>query len=546
MAASSVSYHRFTTEPAVLRRPEQGTDTDRTRRAVLLLILTLFVPGAAQIAAGHRGLGRMALAVTVAVWGVVLVGIALFFTLRGLLLNLLAQPFTLWLLTVVLVALALGWAILWVDTFRLLRFSTLAPGLKPIIAVTTVVLMAVTSGGLSFGAHLAHESRESLSGIFGSGPAIDAVDGRYNFLLLGADAGEGRDGLRPDSINVVSVNERSGETILISVPRNFQNAPFREGSPLWDVYPSGYDCGDECIINFLYTDVMNDHQDLYPDAEDPGAAAMMDAVSGIVDLEVNGYVMVDMDGFTQLIDAMGGVGVDSGGWVPYRGPRPDGTWGDNWWSPGEYTFTGEQALSYARSRDFASDYNRIQRQQCVQQAMIAQFNPQTLLTRFSEIMDAGGQVVETNLPQSQLGSFVDLAVEAREREPQRVVLGAPDFGDAGDMFSTFPEFEQIHQRIDELIAQEESSGGWFGSGVTGPQSGGTWQPVLGTAVVSATVDSRDAVDGDEPDLEEEVPVPTQPDGSPLTEDFLRESQDAGEETILREAASSNYDCTPGG
>lgn len=123
--------------------------------------------------------------------------------------------------------------------------------------------------------------------------------------------------------------------------------------------------------------------------------------------------MVDMGGFAELIDAMGGVSLQSGGWVPYRGVRPDGEWGDAWWAPGDYTFSGEEALAYARSRNFSSDYNRIQRQQCIQQAMISQFNPQTLLTQFGEIMQAGENLVETNLPQSQLGSFLDLAVDAR-------------------------------------------------------------------------------------------------------------------------------------
>ncbi|GAB3192613.1 LCP family protein [Nesterenkonia suensis] len=567
MTAPHITYHRFRTEPEVVRDPQAGSVTDRTRRAILLLVLTLVMPGSAQIAAGHRGFGRKALAVTLGTWAVLLVGVVMFFTLRGLLLGLLTSPFALWLLTVLLAALAIGWAVLWLDTFRLVRFAGLAPGLKPIVAVATVVLMALTSGGLGYGAHLVNESRASLSGIFGAGPAIDAVDGRYNFLLLGADAGEGREGLRPDSIHVVSVNERSGESILISIPRNFQNAPFSEDSPLWEAYPEGYNCGNECIINFLYTDVLNHHQDLYPDADDPGAEAMMDAASGILDLEVKGYVMVDMDGFAQLIDAMGGVSVDSGGWVPYRGPRPDGTWGDNWWGPGEYTFSGQQALAYARSRTFSSDYNRIQRQQCIQQAMIAQFNPQTLLTRFTEIMDAGEQVVETNLPQSQLGSFLDLAVDAREHQPQRLVLGAPDFGTAGDQFSTYPDFDQIHQRVDELIEDEEGAGGWFGSaGSQGPvldaarvsaSPGLTASPrvpaspglsasprVPASPGLSASVETRDAVEEDEPNLEEETEIPTQPDGSPLTAEYLRELQDAGQRAVLEEAASSNYDCTP--
>ncbi|GAA3284941.1 LCP family protein [Nesterenkonia halobia] len=543
MAGSSVSYHRFTTEPEVLRSPRTGSETDRTRRAILLLALTLVVPGAAQIAAGSRRLGRVALAVTVGVWATLLLGLVLFFTLRPLLLNLLTRPVSLWTATVVLALLAVGWAILWLDTLRLIRLGSLAPGMRPIIGALTVVLLVLTSGSLGWAAHAANTSRESLGGIFSSGPSLDPVDGRYNFLLMGGDAGEGRQGLRPDSIHVVSVDADTGESLMISIPRNLQNAPFREGSPLWDVYPEGYSCGDECIINFLYTDVMQEHQDLYPDAEDPGAQAMMDAASGILDLDIQGYAMIDMGGFTELIDAMGGVEVESGGWVPYRGVRPDGSWGDTWFEPGTLELTGTEALAYARSRDFSTDYSRIQRQQCIQQAMIDQFDPQTLVTRFTEIMRAGEQVVETDLPQQQLGSFVSLAAQAKEQQPEQLVLGPPDFGELGDLFSTYPDYDAIHQRVDEILAEQDSSGdggGLFGGASGGPPPG---HPTL-AAMVAAPAEGDSSAGADGSDEEDELP--TQPDGSPLTREYLIEAQDAGQTAILEEAASTNDECTPAG
>lgn len=549
MSIPAITYHRFKTEPDVIRRPRSGSETDRSRRAFLVLLITLLIPGGAQIAFGSRRLGRVALLVTIACWFTLLLGVVLYLFLRGPLLSTLTQPFAMWLGTVVLAALAIGWLILWLDALRLVHFASLAPGMRPVIAVLAVVLMVLTSGGLGYAAKMLNEGRTALGGIFGGGPAIDAdEDGRYNFLLLGADAGEGREGLRPDSIHVVSISQATGESIIVSIPRNFQNAQFEEGSPMREVYPEGYNCGDECIINFLYTEVMNEYQHLYPDADDPGAEAMMDAVSGSLDLSVEGYVMVDMDGFEDLIDAMGGVSVESGGWVPYRGVRPDGEWGDAWWEPGEYTFSGEEALAYARSRTYSSDYNRIQRQQCIQQAMMGQFNPQTLLTQFSDLMQAGENLVETNLPQSQLGSFLDLAADAQSHEPQRLTLGAPDFGSSGDLFSTYPDFDEIHERMEELKADEESAEeGIFGSSGAGASASSTapFGTILMPAPVALTTEpqAQEAVEEDEPPIEETTP-PTQPDGSPLTVEYLTEAQDAGQIGVLEEAASSNYECTP--
>ena len=88
---------------------------------------------------------------------------------------------------------AVGWFILWLDTARIIRFGRLKPPARPIIAIILIALMALTTGGTAYGAFLLNASTSSLGTIFGSGPAVDESDGRYNILILGADAGEGRD-----------------------------------------------------------------------------------------------------------------------------------------------------------------------------------------------------------------------------------------------------------------------------------------------------------------------------------------------------------------
>ncbi len=519
-----------------VRDPRSGSASERTRRAGILLLLTLLVPGGAQVVAGSRRLGRAALRVTFAVWVLVAVAAVLFVVARGTLLNLVTNPVVLTVLIAVLVVLALGWAFLWFDTFRLVRLHLLAPGAKKATVIATVLALVVSSGGLAYTAWLANSGRSAVSTIFGSGPAVEEVDGRYNFLVMGGDAGEGRAGLRPDSIHVASVDADTGSTVLFSIPRNFQNAQFSEDSPLWRAYPNGFDCGDECIINALYMDVMKNHQDLYPEAEDPGAEAMMDAAGGILGLEVTGYVLVDMDGFSKLIDSMGGVTITTGGWVTHRGQRPDGQWGNVWWEPGTHTFDGDDALAFARSRKFASDYSRIRRQQCMQQAMLDQFTPATVLTKFEGIMAAGEQIVETNLPQSQLGTFVDLAERSRGQQMERLTIGAPDFGTQAEKFSTYPDFDRIHTRVDELLAEDAA------------QAAGTGASPLPLLTVVAQdeepIAEQDGVQEDDPDT---WPAPpTEYQGQPITDELLMQLEDAGNEAALSEIAATNELCSSGG
>lgn len=538
-----------------VRSPETGTAPQRTKRAWILLALTLFIPGGAQVVAGDRRLGRTALRVTLTVWALAVVALVLFFVDRDLLIRVGTNTWVQLAGIAALAALALGWAVLWVDTFRLLRLRLVAPGMRPLIAFASVLLLLATSGVLGYGSWVVNAGRNTLGSIFEAGPPVYPVDGRYNFLLMGGDAGEGRVGLRPDSIHVASVNADTGRTIIFSIPRNFQNAPFTEGSPLWSAYPEGFSCGDACIINALYVDVNQNHQDLYPGAKDPGAEAMKDAAGGILGLEVQGYAMVDMAGFEQLIDAMGGVTVTTGGWTTYRGHRPDGVWGNAWWEPGTYTFNGEQALAFARSRHFSTDYSRIRRQQCIQSAMLAQFTPRTLVTRIQGILEAGEQIVETDLPGQQLGTFVSLAARGQSQPMGRLTIGAPDFGDQGDRFTTYPDFDLIHQRVDGMLAEDGT-----------PQSAGAapapllfvdaaagilaapGHPVAGASVAGAVADGTGSMapQGATSDDPDDWPAPPlQPDGDPINEDWLMYLEDTGQTGLLEEAAKTNHLCVAG-
>src|SRR5690606_17763057 len=222
-------------------------------------------------------------------------------------------------------------------------------------------------------------------------------------MLLGGDAGPDRMGLRPDSITVASIDAETGAVVLIGVPRNLEQARFVEGSPLWGEFPSGYDCGHDCLISYLYT-YGEEHPDLYPDAEvegsSPGIEATRDAVSGVLGIPIQFYVLIDMEGFAQLIDALGGVTID----VPERTPigpitltKPIG-----WIEEGEQHLAGDLALWYSRTRFNSNDFERMQRQRTVQEAILRQFTPANVLIRFQAVADAGVQVVSTDIPSVML------------------------------------------------------------------------------------------------------------------------------------------------
>ena len=529
-----------------VRYPSSASAPVRTKRAFVLLLMTLLVPGSAQIVAGDRKLGRIALRVTLCVWALLVATVLLLVLNRSLLINIIANPFASLLIVVVLVALALGWAFLFINTLRLIRPVLLAPGARPAVGIALVLALVLSSGSLGYAAYLLNVGRNAIGSIFSAGPAIDPVDGRYNFLMMGGDAGDDRTGRRPDSLSVLSVDAKTGQTAIISVPRNLQNAQFSEGSPMRQIYPDGYDCGDECLINAINTEVTNEHSDLYPGVSDPGAQATLEAVSGTLGITVQAYVLVDMEGFAKLIDAMGGIRIKAGGWVPMSGDMIDEANGIHgmplgWIPAGEQHLDGYHALWYGRSREFVDDYARIQRQQCVQQAMLKQLDPATLLSKFEDIASAGTKVVDSNISSTQLGSFVDLAMKAKGQEVKRLTIGPPDF-DAS--FSTVPDFDVIHDKVDQLLASASGpqAAAPVDSMVQSSAAGGRLQasaPLRPTVLAGGPLAQQAT-----PPSSDFTPVTTTPDGEPITEAMLNQLKSEGNEQALRELVATNGLCAP--
>ena len=111
-------------------------------------------------------------------------------------------------------------------------------------------------------------------------------------------------------MSFATVDATTGQVTIVGLPRNLYNAPFIEGSPMLRDWPNGFNCGDECLLAYVYTYGM-DHPELYPGVgsnSDPGVEALRDSVEEIVGMPVQFYVGVDMASFQDLVDAVGGAG----------------------------------------------------------------------------------------------------------------------------------------------------------------------------------------------------------------------------------------------
>jgi len=200
--------------------------------------------------------------------------------------------------------------------------------------------------------------------------------------------------------------------------------------------------------------VLRDGAALYPDAKAngsiPGIEATKDAAEGYLGITIPYYVLIDMHGFAALIDALGGVEITVTERLPI-GALSKGSDGElkgvkGWIEPGEQLMDGDTAQWYARSRYTTSDWDRMKRQRQLQEAILRQFTPANVLTRFQEVAAAGTHVVQTDIPQSMIGYFAELALKSKEEPITTIELTPEDGVDPAD-----PDFAYVRELVDTAL-----------------------------------------------------------------------------------------------
>jgi LCP family protein required for cell wall assembly len=280
---------------------------------------------------------------------------------------------------------------------------------------------------------------------------------RLNILLLGGDGGQGRIGVRTDSMILMSVNIRTGRAVTFSLPRNMMNAQFPDHTQLHDLYPYGFTGpGDpgSWMLNAVYRDVPLMHPDLMGPSDNPGADALKLAIQGSTGLQVDYYVLVNLRGFQDLVDAMGGVTVNINTPVAVGGNTDAGIAPDDYLQPGpDQHLDGFHALWFARGRYGADDYQRMDRQRCMVQAIVAQASPLNVLRRFEAVAKASKELVYTDIPQQLLPALVDLALHVKDRRVKSVVFRSSEEFNPGD-----PDFTWLRQTVHDAIKTKPHSG----------------------------------------------------------------------------------------
>ncbi|WP_269719405.1 MULTISPECIES: LytR family transcriptional regulator [Bacillus cereus group] len=224
-----------------------------------------------------------------------------------------------------------------------------------------------------------------------------------SILLLGADERAGDQG-RSDSLMVITLNPKDKSMKLLSIPR--------------DTYTEIVGKGKKDKINHAYAF--------------GGINMSVDTVENFLDMPIDYYIEVNMEGFKDIVDAVGGVDVKND--LEFT---QDGTH----FAKGNIHLTGDDALKYTRMRkqDPRGDFGRQMRQRQVLQAVIAKGANVSSLANYGDVLKAIEKNVKTNLTQDQMFDMQKNYKDAMQNTEEIQIKGDGHKAEDGIWYYFVPE-----------------------------------------------------------------------------------------------------------
>lgn len=234
----------------------------------------------------------------------------------------------------------------------------------------------------------------------------------FSVLMLGVDEREGDKG-RSDTMIVLTVNPQLKTVKMLSIPRDTRVEIVGHGTE--DKINHAYAFGNEEMA--------------------------MATVENFLDIPIDYYIKVNMEGFQDIVDAVGGIKVNNS--LAFSN-------GGFTFKEGEISLTGEEALSYVRMRydDPQGDFGRQQRQRQIIRGVIREGASFSSLTNYDDIFSALGENVRTNLTWDQMVDIQKNYRKAGSMIDQLTIQGEGGYiGKVWYLFVSDEEKERVQQEL---------------------------------------------------------------------------------------------------
>ena len=244
----------------------------------------------------------------------------------------------------------------------------------------------------------------------GSGSSGVGKD-RINILVMGLDRRprEGQSPSRSDTMFVLTIDPQTKTAGILGIPRDlYVDIPDGDG---------GY-FEDRINTALVYGEV-NDYKG-------GGHQLAIDTVEHNLGVKIGHYVIIDFEGFKEVIDALGGIDVDVPTYVSdptYSWTELPGDYDPQEFEPGLQHMDGEKALAYARIRQNSDDLDRIQRQQRIIFAVMDKALSLNVLRNALELWNKYKDAIDTDINDIQLAGFAKLAADISPEKISALSLG---------------------------------------------------------------------------------------------------------------------------
>ena len=206
----------------------------------------------------------------------------------------------------------------------------------------------------------------------------DVTEKPFTIYITGIDTyGSVSTVSRTDVNLLVTVNPKTKQILMTSIPR-------------------------DCQINLHKNGKMDKltHTGIY------GVEETISTIEDFLDLKINYYARTNFAGITNIIDALGGVTVDS--------DREFTTLHGNYHIvKGKQEMDGDKALCFVRERKSfaAGDFVRGQHQQALLKAMLEKAMSPKIITNFQNILSAIEGCFETNMSSKEIKSLINMQLD---------------------------------------------------------------------------------------------------------------------------------------
>ena len=287
-----------------------------------------------------------------------------------------------------------------------------------LIAVLIVVASAVATYGFFAGGFGSLKDKLGMDKIQPRLKAEDLLKGRTNILVMGVD--ERKDDVgRSDTLMVFMIDPKSEKVEIISVPRDtLVKIPGRG----WDKINHAYAYGGHELTRATVEDFLG--------------------------IKINHYVLIDVQGFKGIVDAIGGVDINVEKRMYYEDPWDDDPLVIDF-RPGMQHMDGQKAMEYVRYRDEEGDIGRITRQQQFMKAVYDKVTSPANIPNLPRLTAVLAKMVKTDVYASKVPGLANSVTKAVKNGLKgSSVPGTPKY--IGDISYWVPDVGETRELVAKM------------------------------------------------------------------------------------------------